>query len=157
MKARDRVVFSERLAAEVLDKRDGVERVHEVHVGLVGNVRDILAGLKAPQKRLSPKYLYDERGIRAGAAMSETGEIMQERTHTQQTTRMRSNGMIPWRRVRWALPAAALAGLQVRPVAGDERYFVVTHWEDQASFEAWPSPPCHKIASSMVRARPSCR
>jgi heme oxygenase (mycobilin-producing) len=25
----------------------------------------------------------------------------------------------------------------LRPVAGDERYFVVTHWEDQASFEAW--------------------
>ncbi|KAA1421564.1 antibiotic biosynthesis monooxygenase [Nocardioides humilatus] len=25
----------------------------------------------------------------------------------------------------------------LRPVAGDDRYFVVTHWEDQTSFEAW--------------------
>lgn len=25
----------------------------------------------------------------------------------------------------------------LRPVAGEERYFVVTHWEDDASFEAW--------------------
>ena len=25
----------------------------------------------------------------------------------------------------------------LRPVAGDDRYFVVTHWEDEASFEKW--------------------
>ncbi|HWI42652.1 MAG TPA: antibiotic biosynthesis monooxygenase [Nocardioides sp.] len=25
----------------------------------------------------------------------------------------------------------------LRPVAGEDRYFVVTHWEDQASFDAW--------------------
>lgn len=25
----------------------------------------------------------------------------------------------------------------LRPVAGDDRYFVVTHWANQASFEAW--------------------
>lgn len=25
----------------------------------------------------------------------------------------------------------------LRPVAGEERYFVVTQWEDDASFEAW--------------------
>lgn len=25
----------------------------------------------------------------------------------------------------------------LRPVAGDERYFVVTHWVDDASFQAW--------------------
>ena len=25
----------------------------------------------------------------------------------------------------------------LRPVAGDDRYFVVTHWADDASFEAW--------------------
>ena len=25
----------------------------------------------------------------------------------------------------------------LRPVAGDERYFVVTHWEDEESFQAW--------------------
>jgi heme-degrading monooxygenase HmoA len=25
----------------------------------------------------------------------------------------------------------------LRPVAGDDRYFVVTHWEDDESFDAW--------------------
>ena len=25
----------------------------------------------------------------------------------------------------------------LRPVAGDDRYFVVTHWADDASYEAW--------------------
>src|SRR3954467_2561312 len=25
----------------------------------------------------------------------------------------------------------------LRPVRGEDRYFVVTHWEDEASFEAW--------------------
>lgn len=25
----------------------------------------------------------------------------------------------------------------LRPVAGEDRYFVVTEWEDEASFEAW--------------------
>jgi heme oxygenase (mycobilin-producing) len=25
----------------------------------------------------------------------------------------------------------------LRPVAGDDRYFVVTHWADEASFQAW--------------------
>ncbi|MFT3716085.1 MAG: antibiotic biosynthesis monooxygenase [Gordonia sp. (in: high G+C Gram-positive bacteria)] len=25
----------------------------------------------------------------------------------------------------------------LRPVKGDDRYFVVTQWEDQASFDAW--------------------
>ncbi|GAA4664487.1 antibiotic biosynthesis monooxygenase family protein [Gordonia humi] len=25
----------------------------------------------------------------------------------------------------------------LRPVAGDDRYFVVTQWEDQESFDAW--------------------
>ena len=25
----------------------------------------------------------------------------------------------------------------LRPVAGDDRYFVVTHWEDQESFDKW--------------------
>ncbi|MBZ5735817.1 antibiotic biosynthesis monooxygenase [Nocardioides sp. TRM66260-LWL] len=25
----------------------------------------------------------------------------------------------------------------LRPVAGEERYFVVTHWADDAAFEAW--------------------
>lgn len=25
----------------------------------------------------------------------------------------------------------------LRPTAGEDRYFVVTHWEDEASFAAW--------------------
>lgn len=34
--------------------------------------------------------------------------------------------------------APGFLGFQLlRPVAGEDRYFVVTHWEDDASFEAW--------------------
>jgi heme oxygenase (mycobilin-producing) len=34
--------------------------------------------------------------------------------------------------------AAGFLGFQLlRPVRGEDRYFVVTHWEDEASFEAW--------------------
>lgn len=34
--------------------------------------------------------------------------------------------------------AAGFLGFQLlRPTAGEERYFVVTHWEDDASYEAW--------------------
>ena len=34
--------------------------------------------------------------------------------------------------------APGFLGFQLlRPVAGDDRYFVVTHWEDEASFEKW--------------------
>jgi heme-degrading monooxygenase HmoA len=34
--------------------------------------------------------------------------------------------------------AAGFLGFQLlRPVRGDDRYFVVTQWEDDASFEAW--------------------
>lgn len=34
--------------------------------------------------------------------------------------------------------AAGFLGFQLlRPVAGEDRYFVVTHWEDEASFAAW--------------------
>ncbi|HZZ49105.1 MAG TPA: antibiotic biosynthesis monooxygenase [Pseudonocardia sp.] len=29
----------------------------------------------------------------------------------------------------------------LRPVSGDERYFVLTHWEDEASFQAWRDGP----------------
>jgi heme-degrading monooxygenase HmoA len=33
---------------------------------------------------------------------------------------------------------AGFLGFQLlRPVAGEDRYFVVTQWEDDASFEAW--------------------
>jgi heme-degrading monooxygenase HmoA len=34
--------------------------------------------------------------------------------------------------------SAGFLGFQLlRPVRGEDRYFVVTHWEDDASFEAW--------------------
>lgn len=34
--------------------------------------------------------------------------------------------------------AAGFLGFQLlRPVAGEDRYFVVTHWEDEESFAAW--------------------
>ena len=34
--------------------------------------------------------------------------------------------------------AAGFLGFQLlRPVQGEDRYFVVTHWEDEASFAAW--------------------
>jgi heme-degrading monooxygenase HmoA len=34
--------------------------------------------------------------------------------------------------------AAGFLGFQLlRPVKGEDRYFVVTHWEDEASFAAW--------------------
>ena len=34
--------------------------------------------------------------------------------------------------------APGFLGFQLlRPVAGDHRYFVVTHWADQESFDAW--------------------
>ena len=34
--------------------------------------------------------------------------------------------------------APGFLGFQLlRPVAGDERYFVVTHWADEESFAAW--------------------
>lgn len=41
----------------------------------------------------------------------------------------------------------------LRPVAGEERYFVLTHWEDEASFQAWLQGPA-KDAHSGERARP---
>ena len=34
--------------------------------------------------------------------------------------------------------APGFLGFQLlRPVAGDDRYFVVTHWQDEESFAAW--------------------
>ena len=41
----------------------------------------------------------------------------------------------------------------LRPVAGENRYFVVTHWEDDESFQAWLNGPA-KEAHSGERARP---
>lgn len=41
----------------------------------------------------------------------------------------------------------------LRPVAGETRYFVLTHWEDEASFQAWSSGSARE-AHSGERARP---
>ncbi len=41
----------------------------------------------------------------------------------------------------------------LRPVAGEERYFVVTQWEDEASFAAWRDGPAI-AAHSGERAQP---
>lgn len=45
---------------------------------------------------------------------------------------------------RFAANAASVAGAPgflgfqlLRPVAGEDRYFVVTHWADEESFAAW--------------------
>jgi heme-degrading monooxygenase HmoA len=41
----------------------------------------------------------------------------------------------------------------LRPTAGEERYFVVTHWEDEESFAAWRSGDA-QAAHAGERARP---
>jgi heme-degrading monooxygenase HmoA len=41
----------------------------------------------------------------------------------------------------------------LRPVKGDDRYFVVTHWENEESFQAWLNGPAME-AHSGERARP---
>jgi heme-degrading monooxygenase HmoA len=41
----------------------------------------------------------------------------------------------------------------LRPVSGDNRYFVVTHWADDESFQAWLKGPAME-AHSGERARP---
>ncbi len=41
----------------------------------------------------------------------------------------------------------------LRPVSGDNRYFVLTHWADEESFQAWLNGPA-KEAHAGERARP---
>ena len=41
----------------------------------------------------------------------------------------------------------------LRPVKGDERYFVVTQWESDEAFEAWRDGPARE-AHSGQRAKP---
>ena len=41
----------------------------------------------------------------------------------------------------------------LRPVQGEDRYFVVTHWEDEASFEAWRDGDA-RAAHAAQRAQP---
>jgi len=42
----------------------------------------------------------------------------------------------------------------LRPTAGEERYFVLTRWEDDASFRAWSEGGDAKRAHSGERAKP---
>jgi heme oxygenase (mycobilin-producing) len=41
----------------------------------------------------------------------------------------------------------------LRPTKGEHRYFVVTHWDDEESFQAWLNGPA-KEAHAGERARP---
>ena len=41
----------------------------------------------------------------------------------------------------------------LRPVRGDDRYFVVTHWDSEESFQAWLNGPA-KTAHAGERSRP---
>lgn len=41
----------------------------------------------------------------------------------------------------------------LRPVKGDDRYFVVTHWESDEDFQAWASGPA-RDAHAGERAKP---
>ncbi|HTF49032.1 MAG TPA: antibiotic biosynthesis monooxygenase [Pseudonocardia sp.] len=41
----------------------------------------------------------------------------------------------------------------LRPVSGDTRYFVLTHWEDEESFQAWRTGPAIE-AHAGERGRP---
>ena len=41
----------------------------------------------------------------------------------------------------------------LRPVSGDNRYFVLTHWEDEASFQTWRNGPAIEAHAS-ERGRP---
>ncbi len=41
----------------------------------------------------------------------------------------------------------------LRPVSGDKRYFVLTHWEDEESFQAWRNGPAIE-AHAGERGRP---
>ncbi len=46
----------------------------------------------------------------------------------------------------------------LRPVSGETRYFVVTQWEDDASFEAWRSGPADQAhAPGPATDRPAAR
>jgi heme-degrading monooxygenase HmoA len=61
---------------------------------------------------------------------------------------------------RFAARAGAVEGTPgflgfqlLRPVAGEERYFVVTQWEDEESFAAWRDGPAIE-AHSGERAKP---
>src|SRR5690606_16365357 len=53
---------------------------NDVAPGVAEEAEDILAGLTAPQKRISPKYLYDERGSKLFDRICELPEYYPTRT-----------------------------------------------------------------------------
>ncbi|ALG05905.1 antibiotic biosynthesis monooxygenase family protein [Kibdelosporangium phytohabitans] len=42
----------------------------------------------------------------------------------------------------------------LRPVSGDNRYFVVTHWENDEAFQAWRAGPSMKAHSGPPSDKP---
>jgi len=42
----------------------------------------------------------------------------------------------------------------LRPTAGEERYFVVTHWQDEASFAAWRDGSARAAHAGAGRDKP---
>lgn len=39
----------------------------------------------------------------------------------------------------------------LRPVKGEQRYFVVTHWQDQDAFDAWANGPAKEAHAGEAR------
>ncbi len=42
----------------------------------------------------------------------------------------------------------------LRPVKGESRYFVVTQWEDEASFQAWSGGPSRQAHAGSGESKP---
>ncbi|MEU0542441.1 antibiotic biosynthesis monooxygenase [Nocardia sp. NPDC005978] len=42
----------------------------------------------------------------------------------------------------------------LRPVAGDQRYFVVTQWDSESSFEAWRDGPARSAHAGSEQRKP---
>jgi heme-degrading monooxygenase HmoA len=42
----------------------------------------------------------------------------------------------------------------LRPVSGDQRYFVVTHWETEADFQAWRDGPAAEAPAGARSPQP---
>lgn len=64
-------------------KRAALVRANDTDPALTDDVQGILAGLAAPQKRLSPKYLYDETGSRLFDEICELPEYYLTRTERE--------------------------------------------------------------------------
>jgi len=67
----------------VTPNRTALVRANETDPALTDDVRKVLAGLTAPQKRLSPKYFYDETGSRLFDEICELPEYYLTRTERE--------------------------------------------------------------------------